>query len=188
MTAAFYNAFFTALPIAAFAIWDRPVKDFSILTQNPRTYKRKHSADLTARSFWKTGVLQGVLHGAVSSDTLKFQFHSLVYFVSPTSLLWLQVNQLQQGLQAESTIAAQASQLFHCISKIPVKLIIGYFCAASAYMACKSPLTPAVAADASQCIQPVVCQCHVRPTASYAGMLHLILRAHKARKPFCGAF
>ena len=65
ITAAFYNAAFTALPVAAFAIWDRPIVDTSLLTENPQTYNRKPYAELTAQGFWKTGLLQGLVHGAV---------------------------------------------------------------------------------------------------------------------------
>ena len=67
ITAAFYNAFFTALPIAAFAIWDRPVQNLDLLAEHPEAYNRKPKGELSARSFWKTGIFQGICHGAVSS-------------------------------------------------------------------------------------------------------------------------
>ena len=44
ITAAFYNAFFTALPIAAFAIWDRPVQNLDLLAEHPEAYNRKPKA------------------------------------------------------------------------------------------------------------------------------------------------
>ena len=36
LCAAFYNAFFTALPVGAFAIFDRPVRLLSTLQNNPQ--------------------------------------------------------------------------------------------------------------------------------------------------------
>lgn len=71
ITTAFYNAFFTALPVGAFAIWDRPVKDHDVLVQHPATYRRV--GRMNQRSFWKSGILQGIATGAVSrpsSDTV----------------------------------------------------------------------------------------------------------------------
>ncbi len=41
--AAFYNAFFTALPVGAFAIFDRPVRLLSTLQQNPQVHLRLFS-------------------------------------------------------------------------------------------------------------------------------------------------
>ncbi|KAK9806980.1 hypothetical protein WJX72_009386 [[Myrmecia] bisecta] len=63
ITAAFYNAFFTALPIGAFALLDRPVRHMATLVKYPKLYNK--TASLTARSFWKTAVLTAIAHGAV---------------------------------------------------------------------------------------------------------------------------
>lgn len=64
VTAAFYNAFFTAGPILCFALFDRPVRYFSTLMQHPQLYNIK--PPLTTGTFWKTGVATAITHGAVS--------------------------------------------------------------------------------------------------------------------------
>ena len=63
MTAAFYNAFFTSLPIGAFAMFDRPVRRLATLMAAPQAYNRK--PPLTTRAFWKTGVLTAIVHASV---------------------------------------------------------------------------------------------------------------------------
>ena len=63
MTAAFYNAFFTAGPVLCFALFDRPVKHLDTLMRYPQLYNRKRP--LTSRTFWKTGVLTAITHAAV---------------------------------------------------------------------------------------------------------------------------
>jgi hypothetical protein len=67
LTAAFYNAFFTALPAGLFACFDRPVRYLSTLMTYPQVYNRR--PPLTGREFWKTAVLLGIIHGAVSQGT-----------------------------------------------------------------------------------------------------------------------
>ena len=80
ITAAFYNAAFTALPVAAFAIWDRPLRNLSILTDHPQTYNRKPYGELTARGFWKTAIAQGLIHGAVNKNLpLPLEFIEVVH-------------------------------------------------------------------------------------------------------------
>lgn len=63
VTAAFYNAFFTSLPIGAFAMFDRPVRRLATLMAAPQAYNRK--PPLTTRAFWKTGVLTAIVHASV---------------------------------------------------------------------------------------------------------------------------
>ena len=63
MTAAFYNAFFTSLPIGAFALFDRPVRRLGTLLAAPQAYNRK--PPLTTRAFWKTGILTAIVHASV---------------------------------------------------------------------------------------------------------------------------
>ncbi|KAK9839881.1 hypothetical protein WJX81_008363 [Elliptochloris bilobata] len=62
VTAAFYNAFFTSLPIGAFALFDRPVRQLGTLLAAPQAYNRK--SPLTTRAFWKTGVLTAIVHAS----------------------------------------------------------------------------------------------------------------------------
>ena len=64
VTSAFYNAFFTALPAGFFAGLDRPVRHLATLEAAPRAYNSRPA--LTAAAFWRTSVLSGVVHGAVS--------------------------------------------------------------------------------------------------------------------------
>jgi len=61
VTAAFYNAFFTSLPIGAFALFDRPLRRMGLLQAHPEAYNRR--PPLTAGAFWKTGVATAVAHG-----------------------------------------------------------------------------------------------------------------------------
>ena len=63
VTAAFYNAFFTAGPICAFALFDRPVRHLSTLMDFPQMYNRRPA--LTTRVFWKTGILWAISHAVV---------------------------------------------------------------------------------------------------------------------------
>ena len=51
---------------AAFAIWDRPVRNLDTLMRFPQAYNQKPSPELTARAFWKNSVMWGIIHGAVS--------------------------------------------------------------------------------------------------------------------------
>lgn len=64
VTAAFYNAFFTAGPICAFALFDRPVRHLGTLMDFPQMYNRRPA--LTTRVFWKTGILWAICHAVVS--------------------------------------------------------------------------------------------------------------------------
>ncbi|KAK9828339.1 hypothetical protein WJX74_009865 [Apatococcus lobatus] len=63
ITAAFYNAFFTALPVGAFAIFDRPVRLLSTLQNNPQLYHRSESLSIPA--FWRTAIALAIVHGAI---------------------------------------------------------------------------------------------------------------------------
>ena len=63
ITAAFYNAFFTSLPIGAFALFDRPLRRLRTYEAYPEAYNRK--PPLTAAAFWKTGVALAVVHALV---------------------------------------------------------------------------------------------------------------------------
>lgn len=65
ITAAVFNVVFTSLPILLFSILDRPVKNLRALVRYPQLYDKRTSHSLTTLSFWKTGVLLGVVHGAV---------------------------------------------------------------------------------------------------------------------------
>ena len=63
VTAAFYNAFFTAGPICVFALFDRPVRHLNTLMDFPQMYNRRPA--LTTRVFWKTGILWAISHAVV---------------------------------------------------------------------------------------------------------------------------
>ena len=63
VTAAFYNAFFTAGPICVFALFDRPVRHLGTLMDFPQMYNRRPA--LTTRVFWKTGILWAISHAVV---------------------------------------------------------------------------------------------------------------------------
>ena len=63
VTAAFYNAFFTAGPIGIFALFDRPVRHLDTLMEFPQHYNRR--PQLTTRVFWKTGILWAIAHAVV---------------------------------------------------------------------------------------------------------------------------
>ncbi len=63
VTAAFYNAFFTALPVLCFALFDRPLRHSATLLRFPQLYNGR--PPLTSRVFWKTGVATAIVHGAV---------------------------------------------------------------------------------------------------------------------------
>lgn len=65
MTAAFYNAFFTSLPIGGFALFDRPLRRFTTLEAHPAAYNRR--PPLTAGAFWKTGVATAIIHALVTA-------------------------------------------------------------------------------------------------------------------------
>jgi magnesium-transporting ATPase (P-type) len=63
ISAAAYNVLFTALPIMAFAVADRPVRDLATLVRFPQTYHPRGS--LTTRAFWKNGVLMASIDAAI---------------------------------------------------------------------------------------------------------------------------
>lgn len=73
MTAAFYNAFFTSLPIGAFALFDRPVRRLGTLLAAPQAYNRK--PPLTTRAFWKTGILTAIVHASVRKRPSQLLMH-----------------------------------------------------------------------------------------------------------------
>jgi magnesium-transporting ATPase (P-type) len=62
ITASFINAFFTAFPIGFFSVLDRPFKNLSTYMRFPKLYNLNNP--LRARSFWKTGIIMGIAHGA----------------------------------------------------------------------------------------------------------------------------
>jgi len=62
ISAFMYNVVFTALPIGIFAISDRMMSDTMMLL-HPRTYNTGNY--LNSVNFWKTGIMQGVLDGAI---------------------------------------------------------------------------------------------------------------------------
>ena len=78
VTAAFYNAFFTSLPIGGFALFDRPLRRFTTLEEHPEAYNRK--PPLTAGAFWKTGVATAVIHALVRlmQRAFLFAFHVII--------------------------------------------------------------------------------------------------------------
>jgi magnesium-transporting ATPase (P-type) len=63
ISAAAYNVLFTALPIMAFAVADRPVRHLDTLVRYPQTYHPRGS--LTTRAFWKNGVLMATMDAAI---------------------------------------------------------------------------------------------------------------------------
>jgi phospholipid-transporting ATPase len=66
ITAAMFNVAFTSLPILLLSVLDRPVGEFHAFVRYPQLYDKRDSRSLTTASFWKSGVLQGVFHGAVA--------------------------------------------------------------------------------------------------------------------------
>jgi len=66
ITAAVFNVVFTSLPILLLSVLDRPVGDLNAFIRYPQLYDKRDSRSLTTASFWKSGVLQGIWHGAVS--------------------------------------------------------------------------------------------------------------------------
>lgn len=66
ITAAVFNVAFTSLPIMLFSVLDRPVKELNAFIRYPELYDKRGSKSLTTASFWKSGILQGVLHAAVA--------------------------------------------------------------------------------------------------------------------------
>ena len=66
ITAAVFNVVFTSLPILLLAVLDRPVGELHAFIRYPQLYDKRRSHSLTTASFWKSGVLQGIIHGAVS--------------------------------------------------------------------------------------------------------------------------
>ncbi|GMH33103.1 hypothetical protein BSKO_00937 [Bryopsis sp. KO-2023] len=61
ISAAMYNVVFTSMPILLFSILDRPVDD-TILIRFPQLYNR--STSLSTETFWRTGVIQGMVDAA----------------------------------------------------------------------------------------------------------------------------
>eukprot|EP00191_Tetraselmis_sp_GSL018_P012504 CAMPEP_0177598192 /NCGR_PEP_ID=MMETSP0419_2-20121207/12185_1 /TAXON_ID=582737 /ORGANISM="Tetraselmis sp., Strain GSL018" /LENGTH=1412 /DNA_ID=CAMNT_0019090555 /DNA_START=264 /DNA_END=4502 /DNA_ORIENTATION=- len=62
ITAFMYNVVFTSMPIGVYSLFDRTMSD-TMLLMHPRTYNSGNY--LTTMNFWKTGILQGVLDGAI---------------------------------------------------------------------------------------------------------------------------
>lgn len=66
ITAAVFNVVFTSIPILLLSVLDRPVGELQAFVRYPPLYDKRRSRALTTASFWKSGVLQGIVHGAVS--------------------------------------------------------------------------------------------------------------------------
>lgn len=66
ITAGMFNVVFTSLPILLFAVLDRPVGSLSAFIRYPQLYDKRKNNSLSTLSFWKSGVMQGILHGAVN--------------------------------------------------------------------------------------------------------------------------
>lgn len=66
ITAGMFNVVFTSLPILLFAVLDRPVGALSAFIRYPQLYDKRKNNSLSTLSFWKSGVMQGILHGAVN--------------------------------------------------------------------------------------------------------------------------
>eukprot|EP00210_Caulerpa_lentillifera_P001750 g1680.t1 len=62
ISAAMFNVVFTSMPILLFSVLDRPM-DPNTMMRFPQMYN--HSDSLSAGVFWKTGVLQGFIDGAI---------------------------------------------------------------------------------------------------------------------------
>jgi len=66
ITAAVFNVVFTSIPILLLSFLDRPVAELQAFVRYPPLYDKRRSRALTTASFWKSGVLQGIIHGAIS--------------------------------------------------------------------------------------------------------------------------
>ena len=66
ITAAVFNVVFTSLPIFLFSVLDRPVNELHAFIQYPQLYDKRNSRSLTTSSFWKSGILLGIAHAAIS--------------------------------------------------------------------------------------------------------------------------
>jgi len=62
ISAAMYNVVFTSMPILLFSVLDRPMGS-STLMRFPQMYN--HSDSLSTVVFWRTGILQGLIDGAI---------------------------------------------------------------------------------------------------------------------------
>lgn len=62
ISAAMYNVVFTSMPILLFSLLDRPMGS-SVMMRFPQIYN--HAESLSTIVFWKTGILQGVIDGAL---------------------------------------------------------------------------------------------------------------------------
>jgi len=74
ISAAMYNVVFTSMPILLFSVLDRPMGS-NTLMRFPQMYN--HSDSLSTAVFWKTGILQGLLDGAIC-------FFIPLYSISPS--------------------------------------------------------------------------------------------------------
>lgn len=79
ITAGMFNVVFTSLPILLFSVLDRPVGELSAFIRYPQLYDKRQSKSLTTKSFWKSGILQGILHGAVSFFIPYYWYVSINY-------------------------------------------------------------------------------------------------------------
>jgi phospholipid-transporting ATPase len=66
ITAGMFNVVFSSMPILLFAVLDRPVGSLTAFIRYPQLYNKRENNSLSTLSFWKSGVLQGMAHGAVS--------------------------------------------------------------------------------------------------------------------------
>eukprot|EP00210_Caulerpa_lentillifera_P001725 g1657.t1 len=83
ISAAMFNLVFTSMPILLFSVLDRPM-DPNTMMRFPQMYN--HSDSLSAGVFWKTGVLQGFIDGAICF----FVPHYAITYVGPKAVdgLW----------------------------------------------------------------------------------------------------
>lgn len=87
ITAAVFNVVFTSLPILLFAVLDRPVGDLVAFIRYPQLYDKRKSTSLTTASFWKSGILQGVIHGAICFFIPYYWYGTYIYKISKNILI-----------------------------------------------------------------------------------------------------
>ncbi len=66
ITAGMFNVVFSSMPILLFAVLDRPVGSLTAFIRYPQLYNKRENNSLSTLSFWKSGILQGVIHAAVN--------------------------------------------------------------------------------------------------------------------------
>ena len=66
ITAGMFNVVFSSMPILLFAVLDRPVGSLTAFIRYPQLYNKRDNNSLSTLSFWKSGILQGIIHAAVN--------------------------------------------------------------------------------------------------------------------------